>query len=405
MKKPFVYSALLLCLCALFSACVQLQPAITAAPNIVPSREEELVALHARALEIVSRMDSRALAAQVLMTGIDDSSQISPQNQRRLQGVGVGAIIVFRYNLKGDAATIKTLLSQYSDFFAQQTGVGLAPFIAVDHEGGLIQRFGPPFIQMPAPAVYWELAQKQGWEAALASIEEASYQSGRQIHEVGISLNLAPVAETLTPANKSFLGDRLFGPDAMFNEKACAAFIRGMERAGIMCTLKHFPGHSREDPHKAVSTLHASREELDEAIMPFKALIEAERLGELAPVALMVSHVKVAAIDPEHNASLSKAVIEDWLRAELGYTGIVVGDDYAMGAVKAAGKSTEETVIEALNAGIDLVLVWPNNVIAVHRAIIEALNDGTLSRQRLQEAASRIVFEKLRLNFTFLPSS
>ena len=112
--------------------------------------------------------------------------------------------------------------------------------------------------------------------------------------------------------------------------------------------------------------------------------------------AVMVSHVLVPAWDGERSASLSPAVIGSWLRGELGFGGVVLADDFAMGAVSSA-RTPGEAAVEALNAGVDMLMAWPFNINAIHAAILEALREGRLPRARLEDAAARIIYEKLRL--------
>ncbi|MDR3336539.1 MAG: glycoside hydrolase family 3 protein, partial [Treponema sp.] len=113
------------------------------------------------------------------------------------------------------------------------------------------------------------------------------------------------------------------------------------------------------------------------------------------PPMVMVSHVLVPAWDAERSASLSPRVIRDWLRGELGFNGLILADDFSMGAVSSA-KSAGEASVEALIAGVDMVMTWPFNFTAVHRAILSSLRNGELSRERLREAAERIIYEKIR---------
>jgi beta-N-acetylhexosaminidase len=193
----------------------------------------------------------------------------------------------------------------------------------------------------------------------------------------------------LTDGNRAFLDDRSYGPDAAFVEAACAAFIRGMERAGILCTVKHFPGNTGEDPHERKSVLAADRAELNRMAAPMIRLLKSSR-----PPVVMVSHVLVPAWDGERSASLSPAVIGSWLRGELGFGGVVLADDFAMGAV---ARNPGEAAVEALNAGVDMLMAWPLNINAIHAAILEALREGRLPRTRLEDAAARIIYEKLRL--------
>jgi beta-N-acetylhexosaminidase len=117
----------------------------------------------------------------------------------------------------------------------------------------------------------------------------------------------------------------------------------------------------------------------------------------------MAAHTLVPAIDASNIASCSAAVMNDWLRAELGFKGLIFCDDFSMAAASnpaAASNSpasSEQAAIKALAAGADMVLVWPPDIRRTHRAIQAALADGSLSVERLREAAARIVFEKIRM--------
>jgi beta-N-acetylhexosaminidase len=135
----------------------------------------------------------------------------------------------------------------------------------------------------------------------------------------------------------------------------------------------------------------ADRSTLDDMARPFAGLIR-----ELRPPAVMVSHAVAAARDPAHNASLSEAVMGGWLRGELGFGGMVLADDFSMGAVATSGRSPQAASVEALRAGADMVMAWPRTIRDIHAAILAALGDGRLSRERLRDAAAAILTEKLR---------
>jgi beta-N-acetylhexosaminidase len=354
---------------------------------------EETPALRTRAAAIAASLDDSRLAGQVLLTGLDGNGTLPAAMEALLRDISPGGIMLFRMNLnmdkEGAAAFLKTL-SDLAAIAAPDTGT-IPPFLAADHEGGAVHRFGAGVERLPPPLSYWEMAQEKGREYALGKIEEDAARSAAEIRGLGISLNLAPVAETLNGENRAFLGNRSYGPDAGFVAEASAAFIRGMAAAGLPCVVKHFPGNSAADPHSAVSALTGDRETLDREILPLARLIA----GNL-PAGVMVSHAVVDAWDPGINASRSRPVVSVWLRQNLGFSGIVLGDDFSMGAISAAGLREEDAAIEALNAGVDMVMAWPRSLGRLHRAILGALKNGNLDRERLREAAARILYEKLR---------
>jgi beta-N-acetylhexosaminidase len=373
MKRFFV------CLCALaaagFAAAVETDP---------PERNLR------EAARIAASLDDSTLASQVIMSGVDGKSTLEADMRRILTDCPPGAIMLFRYNLDTPRDKTRGFIDQCRDLVA---AAAIPPFIAADHEGGQVHRFGPDIGRLPPAASWEELAKREGNEAALAALEEAAYESGMEIRDLGLTLTLAPVAEPLNEDNRLFLEDRGFSSDPAFTSAAAAAYIRGMERAGLGCVVKHFPGHSGADPHRDLSVLSGSREELARAVRPFADLAGGDGIHVTG---IMVSHALVPAWDPERIASLSPALIGQWLRGDLGFGGIVLADDFSMGA-SAFRLDPEEAAVLSLAAGADMVMVWPAGLRKLHAAILSALEGGTLSRRRLEEAATRIIAEKIRL--------
>lgn len=343
----------------------------------------------AAAAAIASSLDDNCLAAQVLLTGIDGKASLSPAMKSLLEKHPAGGVMLFRYNLETTKDEVKNFLSETVN--AVTAGAGIPPFMAVDHEGGLVHRFGPGVEKLPSAYSFWELAQKQGRDPALRLAEAQYLRSANEIRELGITMVLGPVAEILNDDNRLFLETRSYGGDPGFTLAAASAYVKSMDAAGIACVVKHFPGNTASDPHSGVSTLQADKAALDDMVKPFAALING-----LSPPALMLSHVMVPAIDSRRNASISGPVINGWIRGELGFSGIILADDFSMGAVAAAGLSPSSAAVEALNSGVDMIMAWPKNIGEMHSAILRALLDGRLGRKRLLEAASRIIAEKIR---------
>ena len=339
------------------------------------------------AMRIAASLDDNALAAQVLLSGIEGKTTLSPAMKGLLERIPAGGVMLFGYNLDTPKEDVKALLSETADIVSAKNGI--PPFMAVDHEGGLVHRFGDNVERLPSAYSFLELAQRQGIPAAMAKADVHYRRSAREIRDLGITMVLGPVAETLDADNRIFLDTRSYGPSRYFVEMMASAFVRGMDAAGIASVVKHFPGNTATDPHSGVSSIMTNKGGLDQMVKPFAGIIR-----NIAPQALMISHVMVAAIDPLRNASLSRPVIQNWLRGELGFDGIVVADDFSMGAVSAY--SPAAAGLEALNAGGDLIMVWPKDLSATHAAILGALRDGRLSRERLLEAAGRVIAGKLR---------
>jgi beta-N-acetylhexosaminidase len=340
---------------------------------------------------MIDSLSNAELAAQVLMTGIDGDVRLQPDMAGLLQEIPAGAVMLFKYNLTGNIEIIKKLLAETTSYI-KDAGQDIPPFIAVDHEGGLVHRFSGGVTRLPAARSYWELAQSGEREAALKTINADALSAAKELASLGINMNLAPVAEIENSENILFLDTRSYGPDADFTSSAVSAFVDGMMTAGILPVLKHFPGSSRTDPHSGIAIMEQNRKELDMMIQPFK---EAFQTGNAR--AVMLSHSIVTAVDADKNGSLSKIMMQDWLRRDLGFSGIIIADDFSMKAITSRGIQAEDAVIEALHAGANLVMVWPKDLRKIHSAILSALDTGKLSREILESRAEIILLEKIHL--------
>jgi beta-N-acetylhexosaminidase len=375
----------------LLSACVKRESVNHNKKSVNGDKNEDTIEIidpiRLRAAEIASSLDDRLLAAQVLISGIEGKGKLNDNIAALLTEFPTGGIMLFRYNLDTDNDSIRSLLSQTAALVTG--GAGIPPFIAVDHEGGTVNRFRRGTADLDSASSYWELSLAQGSQAALEKLEADSFRAGRDLKDLGINLNFAPVAEYLNDANRVFLQSRSYGPDPVFTAHAASAFIWGMKDAGVLCVIKHFPGSAGSDPHYSASVLGVDKDELGNMVYPF-TFLTARGLAR----AVMVAHSAVPAMDSKI-ASLSKVVMTDWMRDEIGFNGILIADDFSMAA--AGGQSPEEAAILSVAAGADMVLVWPKDLRRTHGAFVSALNDGRLSRERIREAAGRVIYEKILL--------
>ena len=367
------------------------EPALSQVSTENPSSEDPAPAYDAlrdRAVSLAAGLDDRQLAAQVIISGIDGKGHLTADMRMLLAESPAGGIMLFKYNLDAENAAIRELIAE-----AVAVVAAIPPFVAVDHEGGAVNRFRPGVAGLPPAGSYGDLAQGGDRESVIARIAGDSLRAGRAINELGVTMNLAPVAEYLHAENRDFLDDRSYGTDPAFVAAAAAAFIAGMEQAGVFCVVKHFPGSAGADPHLYPSVLKGDKAALAELSAPVASLIRGNQAR-----ALMVSHSAVPAMDSKNIASLSPAVMGGWLREELGFDGLIICDDFSMAAAGGlGGLKPEMAAVLSLAAGADMVLVWPPDLRRTHRAILAALNDGRLSRERLREAAGRIILEKIRM--------
>ncbi len=356
-----------------------------------------------RAKVLTAGMDSSALAAQVLMTAIE-GRVLSSASAEILHAIPVGGILLFSHNLGigADAARAlvddcvkavlgaEVLLKEPNDA-AVVPSVRVKPFIAVDHEGGYVHRFGDDLTRLPSAAEFGALYSVKGADAMSAIIRKTARDSGKELASFGISLNLAPVVETAALGDALYQDERSYSDDPEITSEAAAAFARGMADAGIGCVVKHFPGSSSADPHNGPVSVNGDSDGLDALLAPFRNFLK-----RIKPVAVMVSHAVVEAVDTLP-ASLSRTIVSELLKDDLAFSGIAIADDFRMKAITELDITPARAVVKALSAGIDMVIVWPEDLTAVHGAIIDAVEEGSLPLERLREAAARIVKGKLML--------
>jgi beta-N-acetylhexosaminidase len=360
--------------------------------NVVILNEKPQVVVdpfRVRAAEIASSMDDRLLVSQLFISGMDGRGALPPHMAFLFTEYPPGAVMLFKYNLDTGNDSIRELLSQTSSFILEQSGV--PAFIAIDHEGGTVNRFLPGVAALPSAITYWDMAVSQGSYRTLEKIEADSLKAGQEIYDLGINMNFAPIAELLNDDNRDFMARRSYGSNIFFTTEAASAFFQGMKKAGVLCVIKHFPGSAGPDPHYSFSVIKSNKDALHMLAMPFASLINR------GARAVMIAHTAVPAID-DKIASLSPAVMGEWLREGLGFDGIIICDDFSMAA--AGGTRPEEAAVQSVAAGADMILVWPSDLRRTHRAFIAALEDGRLSRERLLDAVSRIIYEKLNMGLT-----
>ena len=264
---------------------------------------------------------------------------------------------------------------------------GASPLLAIDHEGGVVQRLTEAhgFTRLPCAR---DVAAGMTAEQA-----EALYaQAGRELAGLGFTINLGPVADFDDPGNLA-IGHfgRAYGLDPERIVTYAAAFVDGFASAGVPCALKHFPGHGHSvgDSHDGAADISATWTE--EELEPFARLIAAGR----API-VMGGHLRLDAIEPTGlPTTVSAAVMTGLLRGRLGYRGVIVTDDLDMGALSRL-MDRREAVIQAIRAGNDLLMIknlfnydplLPQRVVDWVRA---AIVDGTLQEGQVMQAAARV---------------
>ena len=262
---------------------------------------------------------------------------------------------------------------------------GLPAVVGVDQEGGTVEQLRGVATEFPAFAEAGEALQARP-RAGGGTVTRAFDAQGLELRDLGFTWVFGPVADvTIGPADPT-IGSRSPSQDPAVAGDAVVAALAGYERAGVVPTVKHFPGHGSvtTDSHLALPEQDATLAELEQRdLLPFVDAVDA------GTPAVMMSHIAVDALDPGVPASLS-APAYDLLRDQLGFEGVTITDSLGMGAVVA--RTTP--AIQALEAGADLLLM-PADTAATHATLTAALGSGELDRARVEEAATRVVALRL----------
>ena len=317
-------------------------------------------------------------AAVKMVAGID-GTEIDEGALSMLRDYHVGGVILFdrnmnnKYQVTGLNANLQRLNKEYNK---------LPLYLCVDQEGGMVARMKQGLTVAPAAA---RIAEQGNPEDA----RRWAYQTAMELETIGFNVNFAPVLDIGIPYGRSY------GHDAASVSKFTEAACRGYDQAGIIYSLKHFPGmgKSEVDPHTEQYRITASKEILlQEDTIPFKNIIQNFDNQDFM---VMVGHLIYTGLDTLP-ASVSPQVINNFLRNELGFQGIVITDDMEMGALTSM-YGFREMGVAAVQAGVDVLLVCHNyeHQQQVYQGVLEAVKTNKLTTAAIDAAAVRIVENKM----------
>ena len=328
--------------------------------------------------KLVANMSDADKVGQLLMIGIHGTT-LNDDAKFMLNEYRVGGIILFDRNMESKDQ-VKTLIA---DINKAGKSAGLTPlFLGIDQEGGAVARMEDQLIKVP-PAE----------ELGNAPIEQAASlakQSGAELKDLGFNINFAPVADLGLTYGRSYSTN----PDEVV--RYAGAVGKAYDEAGLWYSYKHFPGIGKTDVdlHADTSVVPVSKETLlNEDTKVFVDLIKQSKPNTYA---IMVSHAMYPQIDAAHPSSLSKAIITDWLRKDMGYNGVVVTDDMDMGAL-AKHYTFSDMAVQSILAGSDILLVCHEyeHMQEAYNGLMKAVKDGRISKERLDESVKRILLMKM----------
>lgn len=339
--------------------------------------KQENLTIDEKVDQIVESMSQTEKLGQMVMIGIqgtkDDDDSLYMLNQYHM-----GGVILFDRNMDSPEQ-VKQLTSDLQ----AQSNEKVPLFIGIDEEGGdvvrMAERLTPPPSQKEIGAT-GDIEQAKTW----------AIKTAKSLKDIGINVNFAPVADVGSNDKRSYSTDTNTVIDFV------RAATKGYQQENIIYSLKHFPGigKGKVDSHIDSSSIDVVKEVLmTEDILPFKTIIDENDPNDYF---ILVSHLKYPALDEEYPASLSSKIMTDLLRNELGYKGIIITDDMEMGAV-ANHNEFRSIGVNAVKAGADIVLVCHEyeHQQEVYLGLLDAVNSGEISQERIDESVKRIIKVKL----------
>lgn len=316
------------------------------------------------------------------ITKVGTVTAAGDHTRKSLEKYPVGGIIYFAQNIQNR--------SQVSNMIANSQSYTKIPlFIGVDEEGGLVSRLGKNSnMQFPKFGAMKDVGVRGNTYEAYT----IGNTLGTELKKLGFNVDFAPVADVIIDPNNSEIGSRSFGTDPNLVGAMVEQFVYGMEATNVSSVLKHFPGHGSTtfNSHTGYSESKRTMADLcNTELIPFQKGIAA------GSDFVMVSHMSlVNAISEKVPASLSKEIITNILKSQIGFNGIVITDAMNMGAITTE-YSVEDASVRAVNAGVDMLLM-PYDIDRAYSAIYNAVQNGTISEARINDAVRRILTVKMQ---------
>lgn len=293
----------------------------------------------------------------------------------------VGGLILYAWNIENEAQ-LSTLISQIRSLNGN-------PLLCIDEEGGRVARIAnnPNF-----NVKKYESMSAIGATGDARNAYECGNTIGTYLKHYGFDIDFAPVADVNTNPENIIIGARAFSDNPEVAAPMVTNYLQGLKDAGVTGCIKHFPGHgdTKTDTHFGyASTQKTWAEMMDCEMVTFKAGIQ------WGCQLIMTAHIgapKVTGTDVP--STMSSVILQDKLRGELGYQNIVITDGMEMGAITQQ-YSSAEAAVGSIQAGVDIVL-GPKNLVEAFDAVIAAVNNGTISEERINQSVRRIL--KLRMN-------
>ena len=349
--------------------------------------------LDEQASQLVSGMSLEDKVAQMFvitpeaLTGYASVTAAGDTTKAAYESRPVGGLIYMADNLLSTEQTTE-MLTNMQNIAMERTG--LPVFLSVDEEGGTVARvakndaFGVTDVGNMSDI---------GATGDAQNAYNAGVTIGTYLKQLGFNVDYAPVADVLTNPDNTVIGTRSFGSDASVVADMVTKELEGLSSQGVFGVVKHFPGHGgvSGDSHDGAVTMDKSLEELMQT-----EFVLFQKAVENGVSFVMVGHISVPQVVGDNTpASLSQMMVSNVLREQLGYQEIVITDAMNMGAITGS-YTADQAAVMAVNAGVDMILM-PQDYETAYNGLLQAVQDGTITEDRINESVTRIVKVKLQM--------
>ncbi|MBN2040752.1 MAG: beta-N-acetylhexosaminidase [Spirochaetes bacterium] len=340
--------------------------------------------MYKEAEQIVQSMTLDHKIGQMMMVGVAGKN-VTEDTVSMLKKYKPGGIILFGYNI-ADKGSLQNFIGDLQKKAFEEYSIPL--LISLDQEGGRVKRITDGITQFPGNMAF-----------GVANDESALFNSGRilgiQLRNTGVNINLAPVLDVNNNPYNPVINTRSFGSDVKIVSRMGKAYITGMQQAGCISVAKHFPGHgdTDKDSHHVLPVIKHDIERLKKVeFPPFAAAVEND------VEAVMTAHISYPnVLDNNMPATLSDVFLKTILREEMKFEGIIITDDMEMNAVSKQ-MNIGESAVKSVEAGGDIILISTHgeNIDLIAVSLKNAVYDGRLSMERIDNSVKRIIELKLR---------
>lgn len=293
-----------------------------------------------------------------------------------------GGYLFFGYNLAETPEDIIKFTDSIRSYCVKRHVI--PPFLAVDQEGGYVNRLRTVAGPLPSAS---RVSSKMSVEAAYKLYSSQA----QEMKSLGFNMNIAPVIEVQTQENEKFLNGRSFGSFLNVRNYGTAC-INAFENRGIGAVIKHFPGNTNTDPHTGLPEIRLSEEEMQEAVRPFKSL------ARIFPSGVLMSHARTLVVESGVPACFSHAWVTDKLRNEFDFDGIIFSDDIFMGALAFNGYPPDEAAVKAVEAGVNCIMISEKRISGPAKVLVEKARKNPEFAALIDESFRKIILYKIRAN-------